>query len=1671
MDGVDELPGEVGPATGGAGLPQAESARPAQGANPYATGGGGVAFEHVYAGTLLAALLCGDVVVGLGEDQVLRRLTFQARSESPVDDLLLAADTRTVAVGVRRRPRVVPSNQDFVRLLSTFLRASTERRGEIETGRWGLGLVVADLREGRGELAELANIARASDTDEAFRLRVGQRGTTRRQLRDRLTHLDKAVALAAAGAGLEGTDPMSLTWPLLRALEVIGASVENGGLGRATAVSRLRDVTVDPEAAAVLFELLCARARDYAQAGATVDEAKLRADLRGHVRLLRSARTRTAWEALDALDETLRARTGKGLRGPAGDGENYLELERGAEREALAAALLEAGQRSGLLVVTGDPDVGKSALSLAAAESLEDADVVGVPLDELPAQPHELEARLGAPVRDVIGGMGVSPRRLIIVDGAESVLQGRGETLGHLARAAVAAGIGLVAITRADAESQVIETLENAARAAGADIGVVVHKVPPLGDEDRARVVEVFPSLLRLARDPRSAWLLGRPGLLELLVRGEAYAALPDGALSEADVFNAIWSGLVRQGEVMRKDGATPDGREAALIGLGRRELLGEERHQLDGRDLASLRSDGLLATVGDTFPWQNGDRFASDLVRDLAVARILVREGLGVLKASGAPRWALRAARIACQSRLAGNPDVEAERARLQGEFDAIAVDLGARWAEVPWDAVLTGSDPSNVLGRASAALMSDRAAGLHSLMRIVFNRHGGEAGLETVDPVVARPVISFVIDHLSEVRAVGGETEELAWEFILAWLAGLTVQAGKDVQDAMRQHVRDAVLALGPRRGDDAEIQSLAVLGPDLDDRTEELLRGLAANAPHCLYPAVEREWAVISMANNRPELLLALAEAYYIEHPQTPPYGSLMDDGVRDHRRRGLFGSMAGWYFGPFWSLLKATPREALTFINRLLDHAARVRVAPGPWDDRTEPYEEIGLSFELPAVGERRCVGDPHVWTWYRGCSVGPYAAMSALLAVERWADQVLALGLPLPVVVARLLDGCNNLAMPGLVVGLLVRHLDLVSDELDPFLVRPEIWDLEFARLGFEQGGIHVQGEDPEDTPHRERRIWTLRDVAAMMVLGALTSGEEARAEHLRQLARRLRDTDPGRERSPGDEEGALSRVEGYAAALDPDNYHLEEQEGRIVLAYEAPAELVRAQEGRQRGLDAGREAWRLFTRYGSQEDRRPADLSTLLADVEVARGLDLAAGMGPPNPADAPASVAAAALIAHAEGRATLERDSIAWAARTLIDAVRTKSDDFDGSMFSMGADRSAAAGLPSLFLPVFNEAAVTPLDSPEYAELSEALLALQNSSVAEVRMAVADGMEPLWSAPCGPDGDAPAACRHRLVLAGLEVSLRQCRMGPFNFDAQRRLVSPIDDDLREGLAELRAEDMLVTRLTAPIVALAACADSTACVREEARTLLYTALEPYLRGAAHWEGELFDWRNEGRGRVAMVLLHLAAGGDPQPLLAHVDGLVATPLGLSNLLGDLCRAATRSTDDRRALRAVWPGLMEHLLDAFEAEPPGPRRREDDAMAALLPVPTAEAADPDIDRTLAEAREGWIQPTELGPRLERWLRLSSGRASCADALVRLLRVAPLEFQREPGLEWMERLIADRYDQIARRSWLLPEWLDDVAAGEPPSDTVTRLRRLVDGLAAAGDHRALKLQAVDE
>ncbi|MFY1595998.1 hypothetical protein [Micromonospora sp. WMMD737] len=243
--------------------------------------------EHTYGAVLLAALLRGSPVRGLGEDVTPIEVRFQQAAHHPVDDLMVLgkfeSGERQLHIGVRRNPIITSRNPAFIKLLTDYLRMVVDHSTDIDSDRLRLGLAVAGPHTACQEVAQLAQLARTSRSSKKFRAAIAAPRATNRKVRGRLEMLDAAVSKATKVAGISLTSSRGsdqLTWQLLRGLRVIDLRLEGDDpADQETLIAGLMSVAGDATKAAALWQRLIGLSSRYAQTAATVDKDLLCRDL------------------------------------------------------------------------------------------------------------------------------------------------------------------------------------------------------------------------------------------------------------------------------------------------------------------------------------------------------------------------------------------------------------------------------------------------------------------------------------------------------------------------------------------------------------------------------------------------------------------------------------------------------------------------------------------------------------------------------------------------------------------------------------------------------------------------------------------------------------------------------------------------------------------------------------------------------------------------------------------------------------------------------------------------------------------------------------------------------------------------------------------------------------------------------------------------------------------------------------------------------------------------------------------------------------------------------------------------------------------------------------------------------------------------------------------------
>ena len=281
--------------------------------NPYATGGGGVTFERKVAVKYLAHMLVGDGAVELGEGRSVVGVAFQQAPEHSVDDLVIRAartgelePSLVLAVGVRRSPDLVPSDERTRKLIHAFVHEVINAPDDGPEQR--VALVVAGPQDHAQQLGTLADLASHQTDAPSFLDLARAPGKYPAAVRERLDQIEALVRLALVHLGVVDPSPeivQQRTWEFLSRLTVLMPRLEAPDeVDWAAVTNALIPVArgADLQGASLLRDRLVALTDDYAPKGATVDLRRLRRD--AHPVLDTGVRRhRQGWEALTHLHE------------------------------------------------------------------------------------------------------------------------------------------------------------------------------------------------------------------------------------------------------------------------------------------------------------------------------------------------------------------------------------------------------------------------------------------------------------------------------------------------------------------------------------------------------------------------------------------------------------------------------------------------------------------------------------------------------------------------------------------------------------------------------------------------------------------------------------------------------------------------------------------------------------------------------------------------------------------------------------------------------------------------------------------------------------------------------------------------------------------------------------------------------------------------------------------------------------------------------------------------------------------------------------------------------------------------------------------------------------------------------------------------------------------------
>jgi len=1638
--------------------------------NPYAGGSGGGTLAHRIATSYLADLLLGAGRPETDELPVVR-VAFQTDPD-PVDDIRVEAerdsDRVVVHIAARRKPNFTKRHAKTAKLVGTLL-DQLDAFGEDE--RAYVAVAFVGMTNPLHEVQQLASMARDNSTEAAFHGQVHLPGRLK-GLDKRYDHLTGLVQTSRPKAA-KG-DLRDLVWSLLRRLWVLEFRVESDDeTDWVDTGNRLNELARDGKTGAdVRNTLHSVCATQFDQKGTEVDRAVVRRKIHA-VLAPERGRSTAAWAQLDEEQKSAFVAVQHSLAGT-------LELPRSKLRGEVQAELAAAGVGLSAVLVTGESGTGKSALTLSAATALaasyEEFQFVALNLRRTRDSAAALLSDLGMPLANVLREVSATSR-VLIVDAADAVLEGRGPLLRELAAAAHEAGIGLALVTADMAVDEVAGTL------AGLYSGHRKIEIPGLDDAELRFIEAEVPAIAGALRNLPAKSLYRRFVVVDLLARTGATVQT---ALDNWGCLELIWSNLIGRTSPGKSSG---EARTRALLALSEEALELPEADRTyatpESSALDDLRTDRLVAPRN--LMKQRPD-FAHDEVRRFATAvRLAQAESVtSLLRASGPVRWAMSAAKLACEGKLSDADDRDTELAALIEHFDALGDVSTVRWKDVPLEAALEMPNAFELLQSMLRADLARADEVLATFVRVVALHHRHD---DMVDVVRGEPVVRLLIEEIEEPWREADE----GFQLILEWLNSALLEqlpAGNPTRVALRERLLEhwrthhpsaaappspqqdeeevvfnvfegQTTKLKPRRTltyrltQERYVQLFALLGPDIDDSVRACMNEIAADSPSHLKPAVDLSWSAWGLGQYDPTFLLKLTEEYYIDHRGSGGWRHW--DGIRDHQSRG-FGALSSHGYGPFWVLPRmCKPTAWIPVVNRMLNHAANIRCRADDGSDGSDPSSTFTMEIDGT---ERAYVGDTSVWGWYRGNTNGPRPCMSALQAVERWVDDCIKEGADLGTLANALLDGCENLAMPGLIVGAMIRHLGHDPTALDPYLREPLVWQFDSIRVNNEAVGFMRAPDDGITNP--ERREWYVRDVASLQVL----NGDSERQAQLKdvgeQLVANISHFDAGE-----------STVRNWASSLDAANMYAEPADGGALISIKQPEDLETELAPMRADMARGNELLGLQNKYWIPARRKPADW-TAPTPAEIAEDLAAVKDLYEDAPVFAAtepllvvAYVSAAAIRTASAGHPEAFGDQATFAITSILGILGTSENpgeiDSDALRFEndIGTRGAAACAVPDLLLPALaNQVAEAGATAHDVAAAAATLVTL---GATETCLQFARGCDNVWEHPCAGD-----QCIHATVHQWVLDLSRACEIGEFDYKLQRSPRQYIAGDVIARLSQIDPGQLDTPRLSATIRALGRAAASSACVADAAQRDLVVLLQAQSTAMVHQEsadGGKFFVDDHGAQTIsaARALLQNRRRTDaPEDLLLpYLTTLAPDTHLLSAFLRDLAAVGAETHDLADAASAVWPAVITHVLDQAELHRGIFDTHEtfnDYALSHMLP--NLDGTPEGLHNELGRDTVRWVNAEEIAEFIPRWLPWAAGRSACLLELIRFLRQLPVERQVTDGLEWIADLCMSNSDRKLATYAPMDEWLVEMKPEADARSAGTQWLDLVDRLVYAGN-----------
>jgi len=467
------------------------------------------------------------------------------------------------------------------------------------------------------------------------------------------------------------------------------------------------------------------------------------------------------------------------------------------------------------------------------------------------------------------------------------------------------------------------------------------------------------------------------------------------------------------------------------------------------------------------------------------------------------------------------------------------------------------------------------------------------------------------------------------------------------------------------------------------------------------------------------------------------------------------------------GPFLRLLGANEDEGLRLIHGLTNAATAY------WCGRERDERYLGYSrTPLPIVlrlpsGPKELWGNEEVYCWFRHTSVGPYAVISALMALEVWMEECLEAGRDADHLIHKVMAGSQSVAVLGVCVAIALAFPTRCLPGVLPFIAHPLVWRMDIYRRAKDLQGppmIDFFGQHEhinQKLQERKRRPQRGLDIRNLVPLVLLAENSTVRAAFEKAFATFGEDLPFQFEEQKGREEevqALRAEIEDYKGLLNRENYR-QVQTGEVSSwRYEPPRKPTREEHERfEKSLEFHEYMGLALWAGTTLKSTTPPDPSKMAQVVGAARSYgraeDFSRGSSheertgsPGEPAVAPTSIyspdwcvdtgldpirepaiaAVAAAVASKAWDWAKQCGHADWCRSVLLAAARTSGNGHElmskGNVFHLDHKLDAAKGLTALVAQGAGD-----------AQIGQTVLSLVLDAQLQVVEAVFAGLRTAW--------------------------------------------------------------------------------------------------------------------------------------------------------------------------------------------------------------------------------------------------------------------------------------------------------------------------------------------------